>query len=98
MESRPTHVHGFKLAGESQRIDTRRYNAPFGPISAFGINAYHEVPIRYAAYAEDRLDLGPLVIVGGLRSDHFDSRATYPSTPGRLSPASGTSHPSRPAA
>ena len=96
LEWRPTHVHRFKLGGESQRIDTRRYNAPFGPISAFGINAYHEVPIRYAAYAEDRLDLGPLVIVGGLRYDHFDSRATYPYTPGRISTDSGTFNPYRP--
>src|SRR5207249_6193211 len=45
---------------------------------------------------EDRLDLGPLVILGGLRYDHFDSRATYPHTPGRISTDSGTFDPYRP--
>ncbi len=96
LDWRPTPANDVKLGGEFHRIDTGRYNASAGPISAFGINAYHEIPIRYAAYVEDRLDLGPVVILGGLRYDHFDSRATYPSTPGRISTDSGTFNPYRP--
>ncbi len=96
LDWRPNRVHGITLGGEFHRIDTRRYNAGAGPISAFGINAYHETPIRYAAYVADRLDLGAVVIVGGLRYDHFDSHAKYPFTPGRISSDSGTFNPYRP--
>ncbi len=86
----------IKLGAEFHRIDTRRYNAGSGAISAFGINAYHETPVRYGAYVEDRLDLGDVVIVGGLRYDYYDSRASYPFTPGRISTDSGTFNPYQP--
>ena len=33
-------------------------------------------PIRYNGFIEDRLDLGDVVIVGGLRYDYYDSRAS----------------------
>ena len=36
---------------------------------------YREKPIRYNLFAEDRLDLGDVVIVGGLRYDFYDTRA-----------------------
>jgi hypothetical protein len=36
---------------------------------------YREKPIRYNVFAEDRLDLGDVVVVGGLRYDFFDTRA-----------------------
>jgi carboxypeptidase family protein/TonB-dependent receptor-like protein len=88
----------IKLGGEFHRIDTRRYNAGSGAISSFGINAYHETPIRYGAYVEDRLDLGDVVIVGGLRYDFYDSRAQYPLVPGRISTDSGSFDPYNPAA
>ena len=96
LDWRPNRVHDVKLGGELHRIDTRRYNASAGPISAFGINAYHETPIRYAAYVADRLDLGEVTIVGGLRYDYYDSHAKYPYTPGRISTDSGTFNPYRP--
>ena len=39
-------------------------------------DAYLERPLRWNIFAEDRLDLGDVVLVGGLRFDAYDSRAT----------------------
>lgn len=72
-----------KLGGEMHTFDTRRFTS--GMVSPFGMSAYHEKPIRYGAYAEDRLDLGDVVLVGGVRYDVFDSRSSFPYTPGRIS-------------
>ncbi len=41
-------------------------------------DAYMEEPIRYAFFAEDRLDLGDVVLIGGLRYDYYNSRASRP--------------------
>jgi hypothetical protein len=41
-------------------------------------DAYLEKPIRWNAFAEDRLDLGDVVVVGGVRYDFYDSRASRP--------------------
>jgi hypothetical protein len=73
----------LQVGGEFERFDTRRYAS--GLISAFGVNAYVERPVRQGAWVEDRFELGALVLVGGLRWDRFDSRALYPRTPGRIS-------------
>src|SRR6266566_4775882 len=75
----------IKAGGEYHSFDTKRYQAPNGMNSPFVLNAYHEKPIRYGAYLEDRLDLGDVVIVGGVRYDYYDSRASFPFTPGRIS-------------
>ena len=72
-----------KLGGEYHTFDTRRYNS--GMISAFGLNGYGEKPNRMGAYIEDRLDLGDVVLVGGLRFDRFDSKSSFPVVPGRIS-------------
>ena len=37
-------------------------------------NTYSYQPINRAAYAEDRLDLGDLVLVGGVRYDYYWSK------------------------
>ena len=74
-----------KLGGEFHFFDTARYNATNGMNSSFGLNAYHEKPVRWGGYLEDRLDLGDVVIVGGLRYDRYDTRASFPYTPGRIS-------------
>lgn len=79
----------IKLGGEFHRVDTRRYSTG-SLISAFGLSAYHETPVRYGAYIEDRLDLGDVVLVGGLRYDRFSSDALYPLIPGRISSASSS--------
>ncbi|HEU4698319.1 MAG TPA: TonB-dependent receptor [Gemmatimonadales bacterium] len=41
-------------------------------------DAYIENPLRWAGFIEDRLDLGDLVLVGGLRYDFYDSRSSHP--------------------
>jgi len=72
-----------KLGAEYHTFDTRRYAS--GMISAFGLNGYAEKPNRMGAYLEDRLDLGDVVLVGGLRYDRFDSKSSFPVVPGRIS-------------
>ena len=39
-------------------------------------DAYLERPLRWDLFLEDRLDLGDVVLVGGLRFDAYDSRAS----------------------
>jgi Carboxypeptidase regulatory-like domain/TonB-dependent Receptor Plug Domain len=73
----------IKLGGEFHTFDTRRYNS--GIISAFGLNGYSEKPNRAGFYLNDRLDLGDVVLVGGLRYDRFDSKSTFPIVPSRIS-------------
>jgi len=73
----------LKLGAEFHTFDTRRYNS--GTNSAFGLNAYAEKPIRMGAYVEDRLDLGDVVLVAGVRFDRFDNRSKFPLVPGRIS-------------
>jgi outer membrane receptor for ferrienterochelin and colicin len=41
-------------------------------------DAYKEKPIRWNGFVEDRLDLGDVVVVGGVRYDYYDSRASRP--------------------
>ncbi len=43
----------IKLGGEYHVVDTRRYSA--GQTSAFGMSAYHEKPMSYGGYVQDRL-------------------------------------------
>jgi len=73
----------IKLGGEFHTFDTKRYNT--GITSAFGLNGYAEKPVRMGAYAEDRLDLGDVVLVAGVRFDRFDSRSTFAVVPSRIS-------------
>ena len=71
---------GFDFA----RFDTRRYGS-LASVSAFGINAYAEQPRRTGAYIEDQVQLGRVELMAGARLDRFDSRASYPVVPGRIS-------------
>ena len=41
-------------------------------------DVYMEQPLRWDAFVENRLDLGDVVLVGGLRYDWYDSRARRP--------------------
>ena len=63
----------LKLGGEFTRykIDSYSFDLASQAFSDF----YREKPIRYNLFAEDRLDLGDVVVVGGLRYDFYDSRA-----------------------
>ncbi|HSE65834.1 MAG TPA: carboxypeptidase regulatory-like domain-containing protein, partial [Gemmatimonadales bacterium] len=47
-------------------------------VTNFFTDVYREHPNRWAVYTEDRLDVGDLVLVGGLRYDYYDSGAERP--------------------
>ena len=63
----------IKLGGEFTRykIDSYSYNLDSQAFSDY----YREKPIRFNLFAEDRLDLGDVVVVGGIRYDFYDTRA-----------------------
>jgi hypothetical protein len=66
----------IKLGGEFTRYSIDNYT--FRLADKFFSDAYREKPIRWNGFLEDRLDLGDVVVVGGLRYDYYDSRASRP--------------------
>ena len=66
----------LKLGGEFTRYNIDNYS--FRLTDKFFSDAYIEKPIRWNAFVEDRLDLGDVVVVGGLRYDWYDTRACRP--------------------
>jgi hypothetical protein len=66
----------LNLGGEFTRYGIDNYSFTF--TSKFFSDAYREKPIRWNGYVEDRLDLGDVVLVGGLRYDYYDTRASRP--------------------
>jgi hypothetical protein len=66
----------IKLGGEFTRYAIDQYS--FRLTDKFFSDAYKEKPVRWNAFVEDRLDLGDVVVVGGLRYDWYDSRASRP--------------------
>jgi hypothetical protein len=66
----------LKLGGEFTRFEIGSYSHAL--ISQAFAEVYMEKPIQYDFFLEDRLDLGDVVLVGGLRYDFYDSRAARP--------------------
>ena len=66
----------LKLGGEFTRYNIDNYS--FRLTDKFFSDAYIEKPVRWNAFVEDRLDLGDVVVVGGLRYDWYDTRASRP--------------------
>ena len=66
----------LKIGGEFTRYSLTSYSAFLA--SKLFSDAYIEKPVRWNAFIEDRLDLGDVVVVGGLRYDFYDSRASRP--------------------
>ena len=66
----------IKLGGEFTRYSIDQYS--FRLTDKFFSDAYREKPVRWNAFVEDRLDLGDVVVVGGLRYDFYDTRASRP--------------------
>ncbi len=64
----------LKLGGEYTHYNTRDYTSVLGTSLAFS-DAWLEKPNRWNGFIEDRLDLGDVVVVGGLRYDWFKSNA-----------------------
>jgi hypothetical protein len=66
----------LKLGGELTQYNIDNYS--FRLTDKFFSDAYIEEPIRWNAFVEDRLDLGDVVVVGGLRYDWYHTRASRP--------------------
>jgi hypothetical protein len=66
----------LKIGGELTRYNIKAYSH-FLDDQIFS-EAYIEKPIRWNAFIEDRLDLGDVVLVGGVRYDWYHSRAHRP--------------------
>ncbi len=66
----------LKIGGELTRYGIDNYS--FRLTDKFFSDAYIEKPVRWNAFVEDRLDLGDVVVVGGLRYDWYDTRASRP--------------------
>jgi hypothetical protein len=67
-------LNRVRVGGEFIRYTIDRYQSALENIF-FG-DVYLEQPIRWNVFLEDRLDLGDVVLVGGLRVDAYDSRAS----------------------
>jgi hypothetical protein len=65
-----------KVGGEFTRYDIFSYAHDLDGQSFSDV--YHEKPIRWNAFIEDRLDLGDVVVQGGVRYDVYDTRASRP--------------------
>jgi hypothetical protein len=62
-----------KLGGEftQYHLDSYSHQLDSQAFSDF----YREKPIRYNLFAEDRIDLGDVVVVGGVRYDYYNTKA-----------------------
>ncbi len=72
----------LKFGGEFQQGRLNVFRS--GMLRQSFAEVYTEDPVRYAAYAQDRLDLGDVVLELGIRWDYFDSKALFPIVPGRI--------------
>jgi hypothetical protein len=63
----------LKLGGEFTQYYLDSYSSQLEN-QAFS-DYYREKPIRFNLFAEDRLDLGDVVVVGGVRYDFYDTKA-----------------------
>jgi hypothetical protein len=64
----------LKLGGEATIFSISRYETELARLG----DAYIEHPERWNVFVEDRLDLGDVVVIGGLRYDSYASRASRP--------------------
>lgn len=66
----------MKLGGEFTRYEIGNYTHQLD--DQIFSDVFLEKPIRFNVFAEDRLDLGDVVLVGGLRYDWYHTRAKRP--------------------
>jgi len=66
----------LKLGGGFTNYDIKSYSSQMTS-QAFS-DFYMEKPTAWSAYAEDRLDLGDVVLVAGVRYDYYNSNASHP--------------------
>jgi outer membrane receptor protein involved in Fe transport len=70
----------LKFGGDWFDIDTRVASVGYQSLSF--AQFWVEKPKRQSLFVQDRLDLGDLVIEGGLRYDRFDPNTNFATTPG----------------
>ena len=73
----------IQVGGDYTNVNMRSYS-PNDYIEAAFIDAYKENPNKLGLYAQDRIDLGDVVIEAGLRYDRLDTKMLYPRFPGRI--------------
>ncbi len=66
----------LKIGGQYTKYDLSNYS--HGLTSQAFSSAFIEKPVLWDGFVEDRLDLGDVVVVGGLRYDFYDTRASRP--------------------
>jgi hypothetical protein len=72
----------FRFGGEIRDTRTNHYNAGLTTLG-FG-NIYTAEPSQSSFYAQDRLDLGDIVVEFGIRWDQYNSNGLFPRVPGRI--------------
>ncbi|MEO8636495.1 MAG: TonB-dependent receptor [Gemmatimonadales bacterium] len=65
-----------KIGGEYTKYFMNAYTSALS--AQIFSDGYHEKPTRWNAFLEDRLDLGDVVVVGGLRYDWYKTGASRP--------------------
>jgi hypothetical protein len=71
-----------RFGGDFLKTDTWQFNS--GLTSEIFMDAYHVKPMKFGLYANDRIDLGDVVIDLGIRYDRMDTKIQYPRSPGRV--------------
>jgi hypothetical protein len=89
-------MNRLKFGGDYFDIDLARYSGALTNSSFTQL--WVENPARVSLFVQDRLDLGDIVVEGGLRYDRFDPKSNFPVTPGYFDlddPTSFTAAPVR---
>ncbi|HXF95797.1 MAG TPA: TonB-dependent receptor [Gemmatimonadales bacterium] len=74
--------HRFTLGADASKTNLRFWSSGF--LRQSFMDAYVVDPVKFGVFAADRLDLGDVVLEGGLRYDYFDANALFPKVPGRI--------------
>jgi hypothetical protein len=74
--------HRLNFGGEYKKTDLSYFNS--SNIAQIFMQAYVAAPVTYAAWVNDRLDLGDVVLELGGRYDYMDSKALFSNVPGRI--------------
>ncbi|HUF89484.1 MAG TPA: TonB-dependent receptor, partial [Gemmatimonadota bacterium] len=75
-------IHRAKVGLEWTWINSTHVGG--SPVSTFLADVYDVDPRVAAAYVQDRLDYGDLVVDLGLRWDHWDPNTLFPALPGKV--------------
>jgi outer membrane receptor protein involved in Fe transport len=78
-----------KFGGDYTSVDIAA--ASIGLITQSFADVWVEVPKLYSLFVQDRIDLGDIVVEGGLRYDRFDPNTNFPVTAGFYDPDDPTS-------